>query len=132
MHRQFRQYKKDNNTLNLYKPADVLLGNWGSSLNGSSSNGTDPFVGVNPANGLVTYYTLPELPKDTEVVLEIKDSNGYLVRRISSKEDKSFQKYPGGPSAEPKLSAVSRARATTSAKHNETNKKVQEQHDVAQ
>ena len=100
-----RQYKKDNNTLNLYKPADALLGNWGSSLNGSSSNGTDPFVGVNPANGLVTYYTLPELPKDTEVVLEIKDSNGYLVRRISSKEDKSFQKYPGGPSAEPKLSA---------------------------
>lgn len=100
-----RQYNKGNNALTLYKPADALLGNWSSPLNGNSSNGTAPFVGVNPANGLVTYYLLPELPKDTEVILEIKDSDGYLVRRISSKKDKSFQSYAGGPSSEPQLKA---------------------------
>ncbi len=100
-----RQYNKGDNAFTLYKPADALLGNWSSPLNGNSSNGTNPFEGVNPANGLVTYYALPELPKDTEVIMEIKDSNGSLVRRISSKKDKSFQSYDGGPSAEPKLSA---------------------------
>lgn len=99
-----RQYNKGNNAFTLYKPADALLGNWRSPLNGNSSNGTNPFDGVNPANGLVTYYSLPELPKDTEVTLEIKDGNGNLVRRISSKKDKSFQTYAGGPSAEPNLS----------------------------
>jgi photosystem II stability/assembly factor-like uncharacterized protein len=99
-----RQYKKRNNSLSLYKPADALLGNWSSQLNGNSSDGTNLFTGVNPANGLVTYYVLPELPKNSEVTLEIKDSNGDLVRRISSKKDNSFKTYPGGPSSEPKLS----------------------------
>jgi photosystem II stability/assembly factor-like uncharacterized protein len=100
-----RQYNKGDDAFTLYKPADAILGNWYSPMNGNSSNGTHPFVGVNPANGLVTYYTLPELPKDTEVIMEIKDSKGSLVRRISSKRDKSFQSYAGGPSAEPKLPA---------------------------
>ena len=98
-----RQYNKGNTALELYKPADAVLGNWGSTLNGNSSNGTNPFVGVNPANGLVTYYQLPELPKDTEVTMEIKDANGNLVRSLSSKKDKDFQSYAGGPSAEPTL-----------------------------
>lgn len=99
-----RQYNKGNNEFMLYKPADALIGNWRSALNRNSSDGTNPFVGVNPANGLVTYYSLPKLPKGTDVVLEIKDTNGYLVRSIRSKRDASFQSYPGGPSPEPKLS----------------------------
>ncbi len=98
-----RQYKKENNSLHLYKPADAILGNWSSPLNGNSSKGTNPFVGVNPANGVVTYYVLPKLPKETEVILEIKDLNGDLIRRISSKKNKSFKKYAGGPSPEPTL-----------------------------
>ncbi len=99
-----RQYKKANNTLTLYKPADALYGTWYSPMNGNSSNGTNPFVGVNPASGLVTYYSLPELSAGTEVIMEIKDANGNLVRRISSKKDKTFQSYAGGPSPEPTLS----------------------------
>jgi hypothetical protein len=100
-----RQYKKEDNELRLYKPADALLGNWGSSMNSNSSDGTHPFTGVNRANGLVAYYLLPELPKDSEIQLEIKDANGYLVRKIRSKKDTDFQSYAGGPSGEPVLPA---------------------------
>lgn len=100
-----RQYKGDNHTFSLYKPADAMLGNWGSALNGNSSNGTNTFTGVNPASGLVTYYSLPKLPKETELILEIRDSDNQLVRRINSKKDTSFKKFPFGPPAEPILAA---------------------------
>ena len=80
-----------------------MLGNWGSPLNGNSSDGTDPFVGVNPANGLVIYYQLPELDEDAEITLEITDAGGNLVRSLSSAKDDSFIRYDGGPSAEPTI-----------------------------
>lgn len=98
-----RQYNTKNNELKLYKPADAILGNWSSPLNSNSSDGTNPFVGVNPANGLVIYYSLPALIKDHEVLLEIKDMNGASIRKISSKKDLSFQSYAGGPSTAPTL-----------------------------
>ncbi len=99
-----RQYKKGDNSLTLYKPEDAMLGNWGSPLNGNSSDGTNPFQGVNPANGLVIYYQLPEVDKETDIVLEIKDSSGQLVRSISSKRDSEYVRYAGGPPSEPTIS----------------------------
>lgn len=90
----------------LYQPDDAMLGNWYSPLNGNSEEfkGTHPFEGVNPANGVVIYYHLPESVNDsTALTLEIKNEKGELVRTFSSKKDPSFIKYDGGPSAEPLL-----------------------------
>jgi hypothetical protein len=47
---------------------------------------------------------LPENVTDsTAINLEIRDSNGDLVRTITSKADPKFQSYAGGPSPEPVL-----------------------------
>lgn len=87
-----------------YQPADIIYGSWGSPLNGSSASfdGTNPFVGVNPASGAVLYYELPE-GFDAEVQLEVMDSNGKLIRTISSKSQKGFRSYAGGPRSAAKL-----------------------------
>lgn len=106
-----RQYKADNNTFTLFKPEDLIYGNWGSGMNGTNPTGTDPFTGVNPANGVVVYYNLPKLADSVELVMEIKDSTGKLVNRLSSKKDPSFQTYPGGPRPEqtiPKEKGINR------------------------
>jgi photosystem II stability/assembly factor-like uncharacterized protein len=90
----------------LYTPEEVILGNWYSQLDYTSPDfdGTNPFEGVNPANGMVIYYQLPESTTDqTEIKLEIKDHSGATVRVISSKPNPDFKSYPGGPRAEPIL-----------------------------
>lgn len=90
----------------LYTPEEVILGNWYSQLdyNSPDFDGTNPFEGVNPANGMVIYYQLPESTTDqTEIKLEIKDHSGATVRVISSKPNPDFKSYPGGPRAEPIL-----------------------------
>ncbi len=98
-----RQYKDGAETFTVYKPDDAILGNWRSPLSSTSADfkGTNPFYGVNPANGVVIYYQLPKLADSVEVTMEIKDSAGKLVRQINSKKDESFQSYPGGPPSEP-------------------------------
>ena len=47
---------------------------------------------------------MPELSKTEEVTLEIKDSEGQLVRTFTSKKDEKFKKWDGGPQGEPTLS----------------------------
>jgi photosystem II stability/assembly factor-like uncharacterized protein len=92
----------------IYTPEDTYLGSWSSPLSRSNSDfdGTDPFEGVNPANGVVLYYHLPENSTDsTKVSLEIRDASGNLVRTLTSEKDAEFQSYAGGPSAEPILTA---------------------------
>lgn len=90
----------------IYQPEDATLGNWASSLNrtAADNSGTNSFLGVNPANGVVIYYNLPKLPDSIHIKMEIKDSNGKLVRSLTSKKDEVFKSYPGGPSPEPTLS----------------------------
>ena len=66
--------------------------------------GTNKFRGVNPANGIVIYYNLPELKKTDEITMEIKDSEGNIVRTFTSKADEDFKKWDGGPRGEPTLS----------------------------
>ena len=101
-----RQYQPVKDQTVLYKPADAILANGGSELNGSTDDfdGTHPLRGVNPANGVVLYYFLPEVLKDQDIEMTILDKNGALVRKLSSKANPKFQSYPGGPSAEPTIS----------------------------
>jgi len=84
------------------------LGNWSSSMNAGNLDGftgTNPFQGQNPASGMVLYYQLPETFADsTELIMEIHDAQGNLVRKLSSKGNPDFQSYAGGPSPEPTLS----------------------------
>jgi hypothetical protein len=100
-----RQYTKDTPDLFLYQPGNAYLVNGGSELNAPKEDftGADPTRGVNPANGIVLYYRLPELEKTDEITLEVADADGKPVRAFSSKKDADFKKWDGGPSAEPVL-----------------------------
>ena len=56
-------------------------------------------LGKNPASGmLIDYYIPADLPDSIDIQMDITDSNGKLLRQYSSKADKSFKTYPGGPS----------------------------------
>ncbi|OOG76168.1 glycosyl hydrolase [Algoriphagus sp. A40] len=91
----------------VYTPEETILGNWYSAMNGNLDDfkGTDSFLGHNPASGMVIYYHLPETVTDsTALTLEILDSNGKLVRKISSKKNQDFKSYDGGPSSDPVIS----------------------------
>ena len=97
-----RQYGKSDSELVLYQPEDALLVNGRSELNRSSASfkGTHPLRGVNPANGVVIYYQLPDT---ASVILEIKNDKGELVRQFSSTKDVNFKTNDGGPPPEPVL-----------------------------
>ncbi|HEX5888455.1 MAG TPA: hypothetical protein VFY61_07115 [Pyrinomonadaceae bacterium] len=101
-----RQYKGNVNTFALYRPENVHLVNGGSELDQTSEDftGANTFRGVNPATGVVIYYQLPELKKDDEITMEIKDSAGNLVRSFTSKADEKFIRYEAGPRPNPTLS----------------------------
>ncbi|MEY2704482.1 MAG: hypothetical protein RL407_544 [Bacteroidota bacterium] len=103
-----RELQANVEQLTLYTPEKAILGNWYSAMNAGNLDhfsGTDPFQGQNPANGMVIYYHLPPSFADsTELSLEILDSSGKLVRKLSSKGNPDFQSYAGGPAPEPLLS----------------------------
>jgi photosystem II stability/assembly factor-like uncharacterized protein len=92
-----RQYRAQ--SFGLYEPEAAILGNWSSPLSKTNAKfkGTAPHTGINPANGVVIYYQLPDT---IDVEMKIKDSTGRLVRSFSSKKDKFYKKYPGAPPAE--------------------------------
>jgi len=101
-----RQFEGNKTTFKLLTPEGAIIGNWSSQLNYSSTNfsGADDSDGVNPANGVVFYYYIPDNLKTKELSLEIKDEDGNVVRTISSRANPNYQRYPGGPSPEPILS----------------------------
>lgn len=101
-----RQYKNQEPTLSLFQPEPAMLVNGYSELDGSTPDfdGTNPYRGVNPATGLVIYYQLPELKSSENVMLEIKDAQGNLVRTFSSLRDSTRKQYDGAPPADPTLS----------------------------
>ena len=101
-----RQYKKDGPSFAIYKPEGAYLVNGGSDLDRTDDEftGAGTFRGVNPATGVVLYYQLPELKKDDEISLEIKDAAGTVVRNFSSKADEKFVRYDSGPRPDPVLS----------------------------
>jgi photosystem II stability/assembly factor-like uncharacterized protein len=99
-----REIQPKADKITIYTPEETILGSWGSPMNGNLDGfkGTNSFMGINPANGMVIYYHLPETVSDsTALTLEILDEKGNLVRKISSKRDPDFKSYPGGPSPEP-------------------------------
>ncbi len=99
-----RQWKPDSGFA-VFAPSATVLANGSSPLNKTDAGfrGNHPTHGVNPANGAVIYYHLPEVNDSIHITLEIKDSQGKLVRSITSKPDPSFTPWDGGPSAEPIL-----------------------------
>jgi len=101
-----RQHKNESPSLALFQPEDAMLVTGSSELDKTSADfdGTHPSHGVNPATGLVIYYQLPELKKSDNIVLEIKDVQGNLVRSFTSTTDSTFLNYDGGPPSEPTLS----------------------------
>lgn len=92
------QYEGNTKELKIYKPEEAIHGNWGSQLNSSSKSvtGTNAFEGVNPANGMVLYYNLPEKMDSTEVTMEILNGQGKVVRSFTSKKDESYIPHHGG------------------------------------
>ena len=74
------------------------------AFNSNKSKGTDLLKGVNPASGMVLYYDLPSLSKETELTLTIKDAQGNMVNTFSSKADKNYISYEGNPPKKPTLS----------------------------
>ncbi|MHA7130192.1 WD40/YVTN/BNR-like repeat-containing protein [Algoriphagus namhaensis] len=103
-----REMKGKVDQITLYTPEDALLGNWYSSMNGGNLDdftGTHPFEGVNPANGMVIHYSLPETVTDsTELTLEILDAQANIVQTISSKRDPEAKSWAGGPPLAPTIS----------------------------
>ncbi len=101
-----RQYKKDGPSFAIYRPEGTYLVNGGSELDRTEPEftGANTFRGVNPPTGVVLYYQLPELKKDDQISLEIKDSSGTVVRNFSSKADEKFIRYEAGPRPDPVLS----------------------------
>jgi len=93
------QYESGKNSLKLFEPEPAINGFWGSQLSGNSDgfDGTSDFSGVNPANGVVIYYELPELEASDEVTLEIRNRNGDLINTISSTRDSDYRRWDGGP-----------------------------------
>jgi len=102
-----RQYKKGDSSFRFFQPNDAMLLTGGSELDESddSFDGTNPYRGVNAANGIILYYQLPELKKGENVTLEIRDEAGNLVHTYSSVKDSTYLRYDGGPGAEPVLNA---------------------------
>jgi photosystem II stability/assembly factor-like uncharacterized protein len=96
-----RQHRTDAPAFHVYKPADAYLVNGGSELNAPADDftGANPTRGVNPANGVVLYYNLPELTKGEDISLEIADASGRVIRTVTSRKDTSFRKWDGGPPA---------------------------------
>ncbi len=99
-----RQYKPDA-SFTLYRPAGTYIVNGFSDLDRTNEEftGADTYRGVNPATGVVLYYQLPEIKKDDEITMEIKDAAGTLVRTYSSKADEKFPRSENGPRPDPLL-----------------------------
>lgn len=92
----------------LYQPEPATLANHSSELNDSDTefDGTHPTRGINPANGVVLYYELPDAADTTLLELMITDVQGREIRRFTSK-DTGQPAWDGGPSADPVLPAES-------------------------
>jgi len=100
-----RQYQKELKALAIFEPENAYLANGRSELDKTDDTftGTTSTEGVNPANGIVLYYYLPQAIKDTIIFLEVKDAAGNLVRKFSSKKDSLYKKWDGGPPEDPTL-----------------------------
>lgn len=56
-----------------------------------------PGIGQNPMNGVIVDYFLPKDMDSSNVILQILDNQGNVIRTYDNKKDLTFQKYEGGP-----------------------------------
>ena len=111
-----RQYsdKASKDSLLVYKPEDAYRVSGASSLDkvieedndedAGSSPGRSGFAGTNPSTGVVMYYQLPaKVDTSATLSMEIRSDQGTVLRQFSSKKNKTFVQFPGGPSPEPTL-----------------------------
>ncbi len=96
-----RQFDQSEKTFHLYEPEAAVLSNHGSELNKSTPelDGKHRLQGINPANGVVIYYKLPQLSDESHIRLTVRDTDGDLVNEFSSEKDEAFVEYAGGPPA---------------------------------
>jgi len=101
-----RQTDGSTKELKVYKPEHAILTNSSSELDGNAPKfkGTHPLKGINPASGVVIYYQLPKLSDSSHIQMLIKNKKGDLIQKFTSKKDKTFVRYAGGPSPTPSLS----------------------------
>jgi photosystem II stability/assembly factor-like uncharacterized protein/ferritin-like metal-binding protein YciE len=92
------QYDTKHKGVKLYDPESIPYGNWGSRMSGNidSFDGTQNFVGVNPANGIVLYYDLPKIDKSKPVELTVLDANGKEINSYTSEKDADYVPHNGG------------------------------------
>jgi len=102
-----RQYDTGTPAFHFFTPANAYLVNGGSELNNPDADftGANTFRGVNPANGVVLYYRLPEVAKTDTVTMQVADATGRIIRTFTSVKDTSFHKWDGGPPAPSTLPA---------------------------
>lgn len=91
-------YQPTTNGVQLFEPEVTYNGSWGSPMSGNidTFDGTHPFEGVNPANGMVIYYQLPKLGEKDSINLEIRNAEGRLIRSLSSEKDLDYIPHNGG------------------------------------
>jgi len=99
-----RQWKNESSGLHVYQPEPVILTRSRSELDRNSGDGVSASRGVNPASGMVIYYHLPDDEDDAELMLEITNAEGKVIRTLSSKPA-DFTPWDGGPGKSPTLSA---------------------------
>ena len=104
----FREYNRTDTTkrFDLLKPTDAYRVSGGSALDATTEDedeGPPPIynAGLNPPTGVSIYYLVPAKPDSIKLTLDILDDKGQLVRSYSTKPDKKFVKFPGGPDEEP-------------------------------
>jgi photosystem II stability/assembly factor-like uncharacterized protein len=102
----FRQYNRTDTTkrFDLFKPTDAYRVSGGSALDATpdDDDGPPPIynAGLNPPTGVSIYYLVPAKPDSIKLTLDIVDDKGQLVRSYSTRPDKKFIKFPGGPDEE--------------------------------
>ncbi|MCB0462696.1 MAG: glycosyl hydrolase [Flavobacteriaceae bacterium] len=84
--------KSDKKTVQIFKPKDTYR------LFGGSANGFIPGLGQNPKSGVTFDYYLEKDIDSLELKLEVLEGNK-IIRTYSSKKDKDFKSWPGGPSS---------------------------------
>ncbi len=102
-----RQLDDDLDQVHLFRPASGLLVNGSSQLDQTKADfkGSSPYGGINPANGVLIYYHLPETLDSAKLTLSIIDEKGEIIRSFSSQKDTTFTAWDGGPPTEAILPA---------------------------
>ncbi|MFK7931904.1 MAG: WD40/YVTN/BNR-like repeat-containing protein [Saprospiraceae bacterium] len=74
-------------------------------FNVSTPNKPPANEGTNPASGVIFDYYLPAAMDSMELILNVLNEEGDVIRSYSNQKDKSFKRFTGGPPPSPQLPA---------------------------